>query len=446
MFSYNQRTQSSTGKKITGIMGGLNLTSTGSIASNDIRQLFGIVTTAMLNLRDQYNTEMTKTTDNTKRFYDESGKSAINRAIIGNNYDLHNRLYRKMDDQTFDPRMLFKNPYDKDSGLNVAETKYLKAQLWQINKFAIPKLSAEERRMSYEEAIKIDKVKELISDSDSAYFFAPLKRGGGFGRIKGMTMTNLVQEGKERFTELQDFIDPREFNKQQLENVQGQHENYNKMYNQYTMSPITRENMIKEHIGNLNYFETNLDILALDFMYAHVKEKVMNEILPIITAFTTNLKYRSKESGEDVSEVLSYIQDKVKTDIFAEPIIPKELEGIAKGISSVRSLTSTLVVAGRPIMWVKELLVGGFQNSARAWTKVYGDESFDIKSLTKAYQIITGSGLHNYGNIFKGKSDLADFTLVEALNNTYGMANMDVNDLVGKTKVDRTGLNAGMSR
>jgi len=350
MFSSNQKTLSDNGQKITGIMGGLNLTSTGSIASNDVRQLFGIVTTAMLNLREQYNNEMTVTTDNTKKFYDESGKTAINRAIIGNNYDLHNRLYRKMDDGTFDPRMLFKNPYDKNSGLNVAETKYLKAQLWQINKFAIPKLSAEEKRMSYEEAIKIDKVKELISDSDSAYFYVPLKRGSGFGRLKGMTISNLIQDGKERFAELQDFIDPREFNKQQLENVQGQHENYNKMYNQYTMSLSSRESIIKEHVRDLHYFETNLDILALDFMYAHVKEKVMNEVLPIITSFTTNIKYRSKESGEDSSEILKYIQDKIKTDIFAEPIIPKELQGIAKGISTARALTSTLVVGGRPLM------------------------------------------------------------------------------------------------
>ena len=85
-----------------------------------------------------------------------------------------------------------------------------------------------------------------------------------------------------------------------------------------------------------------------------------------------------------------------------------------------------MVLAFRPAMFIKEILAGTLKNTSYAWSKIYGEDSFDGKHLTEAYE-----------KLFTRE----DWDLIMEINNLYRVANRDLNQIVDKTKVDRHGLN-----
>ena len=86
-----------------------------------------------------------------------------------------------------------------------------------------------------------------------------------------------------------------------------------------------------------------------------------------------------------------------------------------------------MTLALRPSSMAKELAVGLIKNASYAWSKIYGDDSFDIPTLTKAY-----------GLLMKSQED---YNVLVNLNNEYAIANRDASQIVNKVKVDRRGLN-----
>lgn len=84
-------------------------------------------------------------------------------------------------------------------------------------------------------------------------------------------------------------------------------------------------------------------------------------------------------------------------------------------------------LALRPAAMVKELTVGMIKNASFAWSKVYGDDSFGSSELSKAY-----------GLLFNTQSN---FDIISNINTLYRVANRDINQIVDKVKVDRTGIN-----
>lgn len=441
--SYNQQDTTESGHRVTGLLGGAHLSSTSSIQSNDLQSIYRFFDNSIAQLRRETNGEMKIITDATKKFYDASGKSQVSRAIIGYTYDLQNNLYRVDSQGKLDSRLILKNPYDANSRLSPIEREYVKTILWELNKFK-SHLSSAEMQLSEVEGSKLDKIKELIADSEGSYFLVPLKRGTEVRRVSGLTINNVIQETKQRFEDMKDLYDPREIIDSQKEAISKQNSNYTKMYNQYNMSLESREKALKNN--PIHYYETNLDILALDSVFAYTRERVMNDLLPIVHSSATLIKTMGRETGQDVTDILKNIEDQLKISIFNEPIISKELQTVSKIVGIPRKLTSILVIGMRPLLLVKELMVGGIQNTTRAWFKVYGEDSFDAKSLKKAYEIISGGGLHKYGNAFAGNSDFADFSFAESLNNFYGIANKDINSVVRTTQVDRAGLIGGLSQ
>lgn len=84
-------------------------------------------------------------------------------------------------------------------------------------------------------------------------------------------------------------------------------------------------------------------------------------------------------------------------------------------------------LALRPALMMKELVVGQIKNASYAWSKVYGEDSFTMEDLTKAYELLIASP--------------SNFDINSELNTEYRIANRDLNQIVDKTKIDRFGLN-----
>jgi hypothetical protein len=80
--------------------------------------------------------------------------------------------------------MIVKNPYDNTNDLDKIDREYLKAILWEINKFRLPDIDSNIRAKDYsDDILNLNTVKEAINNDK--YFEIPLKRGGTFSRLHG---------------------------------------------------------------------------------------------------------------------------------------------------------------------------------------------------------------------------------------------------------------------
>ena len=107
-----------------------------------------------------------------------------------------------------------------------------------------------------------------------------------------------------------------------------------------------------------------------------------------------------------------------------------------KVVEVLKKALSYTALALRPALLVKETVVGTFANIIRAATGVYGENSFKIEHLTKAYSIMMGLE-HSFST---------QFNIVNAIDHVYAVSNMDINQLVERTRADRAGIASGIKK
>lgn len=425
-FTYTENTRDSKGNKIEGFLGGLTFATASTLPSKDLHSIINLVSIGNQRIRSEYEKALTDIIPHTKQYYKDRGYSEAYQHVIGDTYKLHENFYRRMADNTLDPSMMFKNPYNESESLLPAERDYLKRMLWEINKRRLG-LSFEEKQTDYKVANTLEKVMK----AGDRYFEVPLLRGTDLARMKSTTLSNVLQGIKDKVNEVRDFVDPRDLTEEQRIDIVKQKNNYQNMYNQFRMSESSRSKMISKH--GVGFFETNLDRLTLEFTYADIKESIMNNVLTKMNSAIYLLKFYAKQSGDDISSTLQYFQDYIQSNIYNEPIISAELTDAVKWVEAAKGFTSKLLMPFRPAMLAKELSMGTIANVSRAFTQIYGENSFNIKHLAGAYKVMLGRD-----NKFS-----RDFSKVDAVNNVYGVVNMDMNVLVNKTRTDRVGcLNA----
>lgn len=202
------------------------------------------------------------------------------------------------------------------------------------------------------------------------------------------------------------------------------------MYNEFNITPAFREKLISEY--GVNYFETNQDTLALKYVFSSIRENILNQVLPIINAATTVMKYHGQQSGESetVRKAMDDFYKQLRLSVYGTSPIKGEIAEPIAAIKKVQQLSSVMMITLRPALMFKELIAGTIKNVSYAWTKVYGNDSFTQKDLAAAYNKV----------LFSKAQSPVDFTIVDNLNIRYGIANMDINGIIRKTKTDRFGL------
>ena len=202
------------------------------------------------------------------------------------------------------------------------------------------------------------------------------------------------------------------------------------MYNEFSVDKQFRDRLITEY--GTGYFEINLDTLFLKYSFSSIRENMLNQVLPKINAATTVMKYHGYQSGrsEELNQALEDFYKQVRISVYGTDPIKSEAMTAVATIKEVQKLASIAFITLRPVLMFKELITGTFKNVSYAFTKVYGDDSFSIQDLTTAYNKV----------LFSKAQSPFDFNIVDNLNQRYGIANMDINNIVRKTKVDRFGV------
>jgi len=122
--------------------------------------------------------------------------------------------------------------------------------------------------------------------------------------------------------------------------------------------------------------------------------------------------------------------------IYDEPIIDDEFKDYAKVTATLKRLSTAMLLAFRPALFVKEMTIGLFKGMSLAATQIYGKDQFTAQDLSSAYAKLLAID-HKFSE---------EFNLIDRLNHYYRFANMDVNTISKKLQTDRHGLFRGVGR
>lgn len=416
------------GNRIAGMLQGSYFRTTDDMLSADITQLHDLISLAHSKVREAYAKVQNRITIKTNEYYKLCNRSGLEKVLLGNANPYHSVLFEpKENSKDISSQFIYKNPYDMNINLKDHERDYLKFILWETYKFK-KSISSEFFDMDYKEAEKHEKFKEFLNDD--AYLQAPLMKKMDLSKWSTLTTDSFRQIIGKRWEEFKDTLDPRNVTELQRKSSEDQINAAYTMYNEFNIAPEFREKLINEY--GVNYFEINQDTLALKFAFSSIRENVMNQILPIINSAATVIKYHGQQSGdtEAVKRAMEDFYKQLRISVYGVSPIKGEISEPIAAIKKIQQMASVMFITMRPALMFKELITGTIKNVSYAWTKVYGDNSFTQADLTAAYGKV----------LFSKAQSPVDFTIVDNLNIRYGIANMDINNIVKKSKSDRLGL------
>lgn len=423
------------GNKIVGLFQGSHFTTPDANKSAYMSKLYELITIASNKIRSDYNKRKSIIVKSTNDYYDSIGRSDLERMLLGNADQYHKVFFEThLGEITNDFKV--KNPWDMSANLTDPQRRYLKQFIYNqyISKYGSDELD------TFDKFEKSGELKQLLDienkDTFDLLLKVPLIKKQSLSKYKSLTTKGIRGFIGERWEDMMSELDPRNLTSDERDNERqkaGFYQSVNgfrKMFNQFNSqeSEEYRHKLISEH--STDFFEVNLDTIALKYCFETIREKQFNSVLPVIYAGLTTMKYYGWQTGKgpETEKALTDFFDMLKVSVHGVSIIKgKEVEEALNVVKKIQHITSLMTIALRPAMMIKELAAGTIRNISYAWSHIYGKDTFTMEDLT-----------HAYGLFFKGQDE---FNKIMELNNEYGFANRDLNETVNKTKVDRYGLN-----
>lgn len=433
-----------------GIGNGLYMTSAENSPSPTLRALSEYYSVAFGHIREQFLAEQRLISKITIPYITRHNSGA-SRLLSGADTQKWEKFLIKDSKGNISESLTLINPYGKHN-LSNEDEKFLKAILWEINKYRFrSQLGEDKLELNYLDHEK--EIESLIKRDDSIiqlmtssrYFELPLRRARQFERWRKVSRTGLGKVLMQEFDTLKDDFDlTQTSSKHQSLISKTLRQNATTMYNQYNISPEDRDYLIREE-GIYN-FEVDLDLLALDVAFQSIREDYYENILQTTAACATVLHVNQALTGINRHEELEALSARERTALKNQTDIKEEYQGVAKGVTALRKLNSVLALAFRPLQMIKELTYGQFVNYSRVLGTMGSSDKLSIKTIFNANKTIWGQSLGKWAGVFKGDTDMASFTLCETLNKIYGIANEDISQTVNNSINGRHGVLSNFSK
>lgn len=383
----------------------------GTLRSETLNQASHLVDVAYQNIRDQlfkYKNNLEETLDEYKKY---KGTTLS-----------QEELYKRFYDDNYKEDLIFKNPFDSNADLDDMERNVLKKILFDISSRRNPSIT------------NMNELEDAIWE-DQDYLLVPLIAKSG--KPVGKTALNYL--GKVR-----DFL--LHFNpKNIITDLKDKATNYlntedknpDKPDDLWTLSNdidasrdrAIRKNMITNR-GGIQEFETNLEMLALKHEYSYIQKQEVDKIMPFMKALSIHLANQGIILNDNFENDLAYIKNFIKAKIQNKSL--QNIEALDNSfIKDVMKGTSVMALAFNPKqlyqsidgLWKDCRIV--FQNE---WNKV-GDKNLTAQNFKDSFFWII--------------QDIADFkgemSLGEAINQQYGINDMDINSLPSRYAKDTYG-------
>ena len=420
------------GNKVVGLFQGQHFNTTDALQSVYMTKMHDLITIAQNKIVSDFNKKKNIIINATNQYYKEIGRSGLEKFLIGLS-DQYHEVFFETHNGKITRDFKLKNPWDNKSLLSTAERKYLKQIIYcqyingKYGNLDLDTLDKFEKSSEFSKMMADGSIEKLLK--------VPLIKKQSLSRMKSLTTDGFRKFIGQTWDSMKNALDPRDMTGDENEDLQkvGAYNSVNamnKMYNQFDAqeSEEYRDKLIEKY--GTGFFEVNLDTIALKYAFENTREGYFNEVLPILQSGVTMMKFYGWQTGKtsETEKALEDFFDQLKISVFNISIVKNKEIGEALGIvKSIQKVTSLMTLALRPPLLIKELVFGFIKNASYGWSKIYGDDSFTSSDLAKAY-----------GLLIKSQQD---FNIISNLNTEYRVANRDLNQIVNKVKVDRTGIN-----
>lgn len=389
----------------------------GNLNSETLNLVTKLVTEAYQNTRAEIQNKA-----NTIRHYVEAikknqGFSKFKENTYGNQVNLYKDLFKEVDGD-----LLFVRPEEVYDPQKKAFLEYV---LNEINKDRFPGLLPSE-------------LEDKKNSGDLEYYRVPLCVGGSDST---MSQTGLMATLRAR---LSSWLPKNMWDraKQKLEGVfsddesdtQDQHKT-ELMYQMANMFDVgndvtKRLEKIKEFKEKNIPFEMNLETLLLKHMFAYSTQRNMDAVFPLIKASMVHIQAQGAQLNTFFRDDVKYLDEYIRNKIFNKTIVEPVNQGWVKVANVIKQAASMFTLAIAPVQMFYQPLQGLWQDISLMIRKPDGKESFTFRHFTRATKLVFGDLFH-YSNTP---------TLCQALNELYGINDMDMNTYVDRISHAKSGI------
>ena len=385
----------------------------GNMNSETLNLVTSLVTEAYQNTRDDIQREKPKILKLVEKLKKEKGFGALSENTIGNQASLYSNMFR-----TEGEDLLFKNP----SQLYGAEKEFLEYALDKINRNRFPGRTDEE----YEQMKNSDNVE---------YYRVPLAKGGEDSIASTSGLLNSLRAKLS-------YLNPKKAFQVAREKVEGifnadedieRQQKSQLLYKMNTMfdggeNPEIRLKKIQEK--GVDYFEHNLETLLYKHLFAYSVKNNIDGVFPMIKAAMAHICTQGAIQNHKFSSDIDYLSNYIRNKIYNQSIIDPKLQNLAKHLGLLKSAASKLTLAFAPVQALYQPLQGLWTDISLMIRKPDGKDSFTFSHFTKAIKMVY--------------SDLSHFsdkpTLCSALNELYGINDMDINTYTERISTAKKGI------
>lgn len=399
-----------------------------SIANTNVRTVGYMFQKSINKIADQVLDRYAPIRDIIMKYYKDCGYSSFQNSTIGNQAKQFENLYEIKDGVK---TMRFKNPYDLMSDLKDYERQFLKDILWEFNKIRF-----EMRGQEWKYSGKNDQalINDINHKTDFNYLDVPLERASNATRranikngIKefGRRWMKRIMHPKEAFQEFTDDLlneEEKQLRDQDISNLQA--------YNPFRRSEMVNSRANYIISKGVDYFETNVENIMIDFLEKHLQSIEYNKMLTRTKGILLDLHLRG-ETGDDpkaVEHTVKTIEDFLSVNVFNKSIMEESSQAIEGVLEPIRRAVSKCYIAANPVAAVRDTIQGLLENTVRSLTKFQTD--IDVKDVMYGYkQVIT-----------EGPTSPMTIAKLNQLNVKYRFSNLDVARISEGQKTGRSGI------
>lgn len=364
-----------------------------------------------------------------KKLWNSKGYSQAQNITLGNQRDLYRNLYRKTADGKIDPNLVFEDPDDMTNNLTNEERSFLREVLWIINR----------RRFKLEKYDRnSDVVKEKKRAAGQKWFWVPVQEAAGGSKINSeYFVENIIREAKEiislgkRSKEAFRRSDTNTYTESEYKAMTHARER-EEVFSRYSVSEDSQEERTKLLQSQpAGFWETNVENIVLSYELTHIRKQELDNVLPHIKVMKFLIEAWGYDANINTDVNIEYLENFEKQAIHNITLLSDQEQEYTHLVKKAKMAASYSMIVGNVIAPIRDTLEGIWKGIeifvADTWGKYRG---FDRKDFIKAYSIVLDDSLHGYSGI----------TVLEALNQRFGISDMDYQLLDKKAKSGKTGL------
>ena len=384
----------------------------GNLDSETLNLVTKLVTEAYQNTRDDVQrsaVQIRKLVENLKR---AKNFGAIKENTVGNQASLYSNMYEETPNGDF----VFKNP----NRLQGAEREFLEYALYVINKNRYADKTDEE-------------LLNMKNNNDIKYYRVPLAIGGldSVASVQGLMETLraklsflLPKKAYERAQKkLEGIFNTEEQNASSRSQVMFQMTNY-------FDGGESDDRIDKIKVEGIQNLEHNLETLLLKHIFAYSVKDNIDAVFPLIKAAMIHISSQGAMRNLEFNNDLEYLQNYIKNKIHNKSIVNPKYQDWINRANMLKVAASKLTLAFAPVQALYQPLQGLWTDISLMIRKPDGKDSFTFSHFSKALKLVY--------------SDLAHFsdtpTVCSALNELYGINDMDINTYVERISSGKKGI------